>query len=157
MTVLNTTHHFVLCIVRWQYWKPHTTLCFVLLVHWQSVWKTTHHFVLCLFALIWHWYSGATKPWCWIAVYLSCDNSHNKSPDSCRVLLSACLCNRWLFLLFVDCLLNIPATCYCISGTDLLGHLDMLPHWDRNCRSNFLPHPVTVYWHWANQSRRLAG
>ena len=40
----------------------------------------------------------------------------------------------------------------------------VLPHWDRSCRSNFLPHPVTVYWHWADQSqcwsyntRHLAG
>ena len=24
----------------------------------------------------------------------------------------------------------------------------------RRCRLNFLPHPVTVYWHWANQSLR---
>ena len=36
--------------------------------------------------------------------------------------------------------------------------------WDRSCRSNVLPHPVTVYWHRADQSqcwpynaRRLAG
>ena len=41
---------------------------------------------------------------------------------------------------------------------------DLLPHWDRSCRSNVLPHPVTVYWHRADQSqcwpynaRRLAG
>ena len=27
-----------------------------------------------------------------------------------------------------------------------------MPHWDRSCRSNFLPHPVTVYWHQADQS-----
>ena len=40
----------------------------------------------------------------------------------------------------------------------------VLPHWDRSCRSNFLSHPVTVYWHQADQSqrwpynaRRLAG
>ena len=40
----------------------------------------------------------------------------------------------------------------------------VLPHWDRSCRSSFLPHPVTVYWHPADQSqrwpydaRRLAG
>ena len=25
----------------------------------------------------------------------------------------------------------------------------VLPHWDRSCRSNVLPHPVTVYWHLA--------
>ena len=38
------------------------------------------------------------------------------------------------------------------------------PHWDTSCRSNVLPHPVTVYWHRADQSqrwpynaRRLAG
>ena len=40
----------------------------------------------------------------------------------------------------------------------------MLPHWHRSCRSNFLSHPVTVYWQWADQSqcwpknaRHLAG
>ena len=66
--------------------------------------------------------------------------------------------------LFVCWLLNVPATCECISGTDLHRQLYMLPHWDRSCRSNFLPHPVTVYWHRADQSqcwpynaRRLAG
>ena len=30
----------------------------------------------------------------------------------------------------------------------------LLPHWDRSCRSNYLPHPVTVYWHWADQYQR---
>ena len=61
-------------------------------------------------------------------------------------------------------LLNVPATCECISGTDLLRQFYVLPHWDRSCRSNFPSHPVTVYWHRANQSqwwpynaRRLAG
>ena len=51
-----------------------------------------------------------------------------------------------------------------ISGMDLLRQFYVLPHWDRSCRSNFLPHPVTVYWHRADQSqrwpynaRRLAG
>ena len=52
------------------------------------------------------------------------------------------------------CLLNVPATCQCISGMDLLRQFYVLPHWDRSCRSNFLPHPVTVYWHWADQSQR---
>ena len=40
----------------------------------------------------------------------------------------------------------------------------VLPHWDRSCRPNFPSHPVTVYWHRADQSRhwpcnarRLAG
>ena len=65
---------------------------------------------------------------------------------------------------FVGWLLNVPATCECISGTDLLRQFYVLPHWDRSCRSNVLPHPVTVYWHRADQSqhwpynaRRLAG
>ena len=66
--------------------------------------------------------------------------------------------------LFVGWLLNIPATCVCISGTDLLRQFYVLPHWDRSCRSNCPSHPVTVYWHRADQSqrwyyiaRRLAG
>ena len=65
---------------------------------------------------------------------------------------------------FVCWLLNVPATCECISGTDLLRQFYVLPHWDRSCRSNLPSHPVTVYWHRANQSqrwpynaRRLAG
>ena len=61
-------------------------------------------------------------------------------------------------------LLNVPATGQCISGTDLLRQLYVLPYWDRSCRSNVLPHPVIVYWHRADQSQcwpynvsRLAG
>ena len=54
--------------------------------------------------------------------------------------------------LFVGWLLNIPATCQCISGTDLLRQFYVLPHWYRSCRSNFLPYPVTVHWHRADQS-----
>ena len=50
-------------------------------------------------------------------------------------------------------LLNVPATWECTSGTDLLRQVFVLPHWDRNCRSNFPSHPVTVYWHRANQSQ----
>ena len=42
-------------------------------------------------------------------------------------------------------LLNVPATCECISGTDLLRQFYVLPHSDRSCRSNFPSHPVTVY------------
>ena len=30
--------------------------------------------------------------------------------------------------LFVGCLLNVPATCECISGTDLLRQFYVLPH-----------------------------
>ena len=43
------------------------------------------------------------------------------------------------------CLLNVPATWECMSGTDLLRQFDVPPHWDRSCRSNFPSHPVTVY------------
>ena len=46
--------------------------------------------------------------------------------------------------LFVGWLLNVPATCKCISGTDLLRQFYMLPHWDRSCRSNFPSNSVTV-------------
>ena len=65
---------------------------------------------------------------------------------------------------FVCLLLNISATCKCLSETDLLRQFYVLPHWDRSCRSNSPSHPLTVYWHPANQSqhwpyntRRLAG
>ena len=34
---------------------------------------------------------------------------------------------------FVCWLLNVPATCECISGTDLLRQFDVLPHCDRSC------------------------
>ena len=67
-------------------------------------------------------------------------------------------------VLFVCWLLNIPATCWYISGMDLHRQFYMLPHWGRSCRSNFLPHPVTGYWHrvdqsqrWPYNARRLAG
>ena len=47
--------------------------------------------------------------------------------------------------LLVGCLINVPATCECISGTDLLRKVYVLPHWDRGCSSNFLCHPATVH------------
>ena len=40
-------------------------------------------------------------------------------------------------------LLNVPATCQCISGIDLLGQSYMLPHGDGSCRSKYLPHTDT--------------
>ena len=52
--------------------------------------------------------------------------------------------------------LNVPATCKCISGTDLLRQSYVLPHWDRSYRSHFPPHPVTVYWHRARPVPVLA-
>ena len=53
-------------------------------------------------------------------------------------------------------LLNVTETCECVSGTDLLRQFYVLPHWDRNCRQNFPSHPVTVYWHWTDQSQHWA-
>ena len=53
------------------------------------------------------------------------------SSDTCKKSLkrpSAVVC--WL--------LNVPATCLCISGMDLLRQLNVLSHWYRSCRSNFL-------------------
>ena len=38
---------------------------------------------------------------------------------------------------------KVPATCWCIPGTDLLRRLFMLPI--RTCGSDFSSHPVTVY------------
>ena len=59
----------------------------------------------------------------------------------------------WMkFLAIVGFLLNIPAVC--ISGTYLLRQFYMLPRRDKSCWSNFSPHPLTVYRHWANQSQR---
>ena len=33
------------------------------------------------------------------------------------------------------CLRNVPETCQCISGTDLLIQFYVLPHWERSCRN----------------------
>ena len=38
-------------------------------------------------------------------------------------------------VLFVCWLLNVPATCGCMSGTDLHRQFYVLPHWDRSCKS----------------------
>ena len=64
----------------------------------------------------------------------------------------------------LDLELRNPATCLCISGTDVLRQFYHPLHWDRSGRSNFLPNPVTVYGHQADQfqrwpynARRLAG
>ena len=61
--------------------------------------------------------------------------------------------DNWTVCWLLACLLNVSATCKCISGMDLLRQLYILPHWDRSCRSNILSHPVTVYWHRTNQSQ----
>ena len=49
--------------------------------------------------------------------------------------------------------LEIPATQYYVSGTDLLRQVHVLPHWHTSCTSNLLSHPVTGFWHQANLSQ----
>ena len=57
--------------------------------------------------------------------------------------------------LFGGWLLNVPVTCKCISGTDLLTtQAYVLQHRDKSCRSNFLSHLVTADWQRANQPQR---
>ena len=51
--------------------------------------------------------------------------------------LLVCWLVGWLF--------HVPTTCLCISGMDLLRQVYMLPHQDRNCRSNFPSDPVRIY------------
>ena len=72
-------------------------------------------------------------------------------------------CSKWTSqdCLFVGCSISQQ---HANSGTDLPRQFYVLPHWDRSCRSNFLLHPVTVYWYRSNQSqcrpcnaRRLTG
>ena len=58
-------------------------------------------------------------------------------------------CGAGTLLLFVW-LLNAPAACSCISRTYLHRQLHVLLHLDRSCLSNFLSHPVAVYWHRAS-------
>ena len=74
---------------------------------------------------------------------------------------------KWFMVMvgcFLACLTSQQHASVCISGMDLLRQFYVLPHWDGSGRSNFLSHPVTVYWHRANQSqhwpynaRHLAG
>ena len=49
------------------------------------------------------------------------------------------LCHLWL--------LDDPFTSQHVSVSQNRICWDMLPYWDRSCRSNFLSHPATVYWH----------
>ena len=66
-------------------------------------------------------------------------------------------------LLFVGCLTS-QRHASVSQGRICSDNFFVLPHWERSCRSNFPSHPVTVYWHRADQSqrwpynaRRLAG
>ena len=96
---------------------------------------------------------------------LSCYTERRDTTLVCKGSEGKCFIHQEVKqFIVVGCLLNVPATCKCILGMDLLRQLYVLPHWDRSCRPNFPSHPVTVYWHQANQSqhwpyntRRLAG
>ena len=57
------------------------------------------------------------------------------------------------FGLFVSCLTSQQHASV-FSVTNLLRQFYVLPHWDRSCRSNVLPHLVTLYWYRADQSQR---
>ena len=50
-----------------------------------------------------------------------------------KVLKDTAKCRCWL--------LYVPATCLCISGTDLPRQLSVLPHRDRSSRSNYPTQP----------------
>ena len=88
-----------------------------------------------------------------------CSPLSHRTPAHVDQYVDHCL----LVCLFVGCVTS-QQHAECISGTDLHRQFYVLPHWDRSCRSNFPSHPVTVYWHRADQSqcwpynaRRLAG
>ena len=60
-----------------------------------------------------------------------------------------------LLLLFVGCLTSQQYASVS-QGRICTDNVHVLPHRDRSCRSDFLPHSVTVYWHLADP-RHLAG
>ena len=63
---------------------------------------------------------------------------------------------KWTNRKLVVCqLLNIPAACLVCLGHWSLIQLHLLSHWNRSCKSDLLSYPVSVYWHWAEQSQHL--
>ena len=96
---------------------------------------------------------------------LDCRHSCSALPTTAHPRIPLLPLGYELWRIIVQCfllLVKVPATCQCISGTDLQDSF--------TCRrteievANFLPHPVTVYWHRADQTqrwpfnaRRLAG
>ena len=96
------------------------------------------------------WVKGGRGSWQWTTLLLV---RSYKILSLFEIMLATCVHGNEQRLL-VGWLLNVPATCECISGTDLLRQFYVLPHWDGSCRSNFPSHPVTVYWHRADQSQR---
>ena len=167
-------------MLKWSKYTIFTALCsfLPLIINHYKVWINSFQFTTEWFHKFWL----SCNPWPWMKV---------KVIQGILTMCSMVLWRHWLawmglFFLCISwdlCLaqewkpcncfspwrcccwfLNVPATCACISGTDQLRQFYVLPHWDRSCRSNFPSHPVTVYWHRANQSqrwpyntRRLAG
>ena len=87
-------------------------------------------------------------------------HAHTKSDESAKskCFPPMCILAGWRDVV-VCRLLKVPATC--VSGTDLLRLLSVLPHWDRRCRSILLCHTVTLYWHralilWCQAPGRVA-
>ena len=118
----------------------------------------THPVQVCVFPLC---RCRSTKPQTHTHTYISRDNMHLRSMDSCcrppkgftqtdsrcwvtldRVSRSSC------WLLAFKC----PATCLCISTTDWLKLLHLLPHCRKSSRSNLPSNLITVYWHQASQT-----
>ena len=60
------------------------------------------------------------------------------------------MCPRWCCLLVAQRPSNMLV--HLMNGS--VRHFYVFSYWDRSCRSNFLPHPVKVYWQKANQSQR---
>ena len=105
------------------------------------------HFVF----IVLHWWTMQMH----VCVKLDIENSVEWLAFVNALHFVICFCGCWMSLQHAVCwLLNVPAISECISRTDLLRQFYVLPHWDRSCRSNFPSHPVTVYWHRANQSQR---
>ena len=101
--------------------------------------------------------SEQIRPWDTLACCWDIKQPTNKQTNCpsaevhCRVMCSMCTsaCHQCLF---VGCLASQQHASVS-QGPILLRQFYMLPHRDRSCRSNFLSHPITVYWHHANQSQ----
>ena len=84
--------------------------------------------------------------------YFSPEFSYKYLQESCWRLPIVAPFHGQRSLSCVCWLLDVPATRYCISGTDLLRQLYILPHWDNSCRLNLLSRLVTLYYHRVNQT-----
>ena len=65
------------------------------------------------------------------ANFVNCYNAIpflSRPSSSCELLMLITADESTLIIMFVSWLLNVPATCECISGTDLLRQVYVLPH-----------------------------